>query len=39
MMKEELMIQPNDIAYTVLQVLRLPYTAEITDLFIRPMRK
>jgi len=32
-----LMIQPYDIAFTILHVLRLPRTAEITDVFIRPM--
>jgi NADP-dependent 3-hydroxy acid dehydrogenase YdfG len=34
-----IMIQPYDIAYTVLGVLKLPQTAEITDIFIRPMNK
>ena len=38
-MRSDSMIQPYDIAYTVLQILKLPYTAEITDVFIRPMRK
>ncbi|MFH0758708.1 MAG: SDR family NAD(P)-dependent oxidoreductase [Bacteroidota bacterium] len=35
----DILIQPIDIATTVTQALKLPYTAEITDIFIRPMNK
>ncbi|HWM94973.1 MAG TPA: SDR family oxidoreductase [Thermoanaerobaculia bacterium] len=31
-------LQPEDVAATVIQALRLPRTAELTDLHIRPMR-
>ena len=33
------LIQPNDVASTVTSALLTPYTAEVTDLYIRPMRK
>lgn len=32
-------LQPEDVAAAVVQALRLPRTAELTDLHIRPMRK
>jgi short-subunit dehydrogenase len=35
----ERMIQPADIAATVIHALKLPTTAELTDLYIRPMQK
>ncbi len=35
----ERMLQPEDVAQTVIQALRLPRTAEITDIHIRPMQK
>ena len=35
----EVLIQPEDVAETVLALLRLPYTSEVTDIHIRPMRK
>lgn len=35
----ELLLQPEDIAQTVVHLLSLPFTAEITDLFIRPFIK
>jgi NADP-dependent 3-hydroxy acid dehydrogenase YdfG len=34
----ERLVQPEDVARIVLSVLRLPRTAEVTDLVIRPMR-
>jgi NAD(P)-dependent dehydrogenase (short-subunit alcohol dehydrogenase family) len=36
--RPELLIQPLDVAEVVLHLLRLPRTAEVTDLMIRPMR-
>jgi NADP-dependent 3-hydroxy acid dehydrogenase YdfG len=33
------LLQPEDIAQAVCDVLVLPRTGEITDLYIRPMRK
>ena len=38
-MRGELFIQPYEIAYTILRILKLPFTAEITELAIRPMKK
>lgn len=38
-MKGELLIQPYEIAYTILRILKLPITSEITELVIRPMKK
>ncbi|MBN1187067.1 MAG: SDR family NAD(P)-dependent oxidoreductase [Bacteroidales bacterium] len=38
-MKGELLIQPYEIAYTILKILVLPFTSEITELVIRPMKK
>lgn len=35
----EVLIQPEDIAFTLLHMLSLPYTSEVTDIHIRPMRK
>ena len=35
----ELLIQPSDVARTVLYLLQMPKTAEVTDLAMRPMRK
>jgi NADP-dependent 3-hydroxy acid dehydrogenase YdfG len=35
----ELLLQPEDIAAMVTQALRLPRTAEVTDISIRPMQK
>jgi NAD(P)-dependent dehydrogenase (short-subunit alcohol dehydrogenase family) len=35
----ETLIQPEDVASVVVQALRLPGTAEITDISVRPMRK
>lgn len=35
----ELLLQPEDIAATVTHALRMPYTAEITDIHIRPFLK
>ncbi|MBN2350158.1 MAG: SDR family NAD(P)-dependent oxidoreductase [Bacteroidales bacterium] len=37
--KPHMMLQTKDIANTVLHILQLPKTAEITDLYIRPMKK
>src|SRR5713226_3978707 len=37
--KPELLLQPEDIAEMVTQSLRLPRTAEVTDISIRPMQK
>ena len=35
----ERLIQPSDVAEVVLSVLRLPRTAEVTDIILRPMQK
>ncbi len=35
----ELLIQPEDVACTLLSLLALPHTSEVTDIHIRPMRK
>ena len=35
----ETLIQPEDVALTLLSILMLPPTSEITDIHIRPMRK
>jgi NADP-dependent 3-hydroxy acid dehydrogenase YdfG len=35
----ELLLQPEDVAETVLGALRIPRTAEVTDIHIRPMQK
>jgi NADP-dependent 3-hydroxy acid dehydrogenase YdfG len=35
----EKLIQPTDIAQTVIYLLQMPRTAEVTDLMIRPMQK
>ncbi len=37
--KPELLIQPRDIAEVVINALRMPKSAEVTDIFIRPMEK
>lgn len=37
--KPELLMQPEDIAEMVIHSLRLPRTAEVTDISIRPMQK
>lgn len=37
--KPELLMQPEDIAEMVTHSLRLPRTAEVTDISIRPMQK
>jgi NADP-dependent 3-hydroxy acid dehydrogenase YdfG len=37
--QRERLIQPDDVTATVLHALTLPRSAEITDLWIRPMRK
>lgn len=37
--KPELLMQPDDVAQAVLNALKLPRTAEVTDLLIRPMKK
>lgn len=37
--KPELLLQPEDIAEMVVHSLRLPRTAEVTDITIRPMQK
>ncbi len=36
--RPECLIQPLDVAEIVLHLLRLPHTAEVTDVMIRPMR-
>jgi NADP-dependent 3-hydroxy acid dehydrogenase YdfG len=36
--RPECLIQPQDVAEVVLHLLRLPRTAEVTDVMIRPMR-
>ncbi len=35
----EALIQPEDVALTLLHILTLPQTSEVTDIHIRPMRK
>ncbi|HTS07785.1 MAG TPA: SDR family NAD(P)-dependent oxidoreductase [Candidatus Eisenbacteria bacterium] len=35
----EMLLQPEDVATIVVQALLLPYTAEVTDISIRPMRR
>lgn len=35
----ERLIQPEDVAAIVLAALSVPYTAEVTDIHIRPLRK
>jgi len=35
----EILLQPEDVASMVVQILMLPPTAEVTDISIRPMRK
>lgn len=35
----ETLIQPSDVARTVVYLLQMPKTAEVTDLMIRPMKK
>lgn len=35
----ELLIQPDDIAHTIADVLIMPQTVEITDIYMRPMQK
>jgi len=37
--KRELLLQPEDVAEMVTHALRLPRTAEVTDISIRPMQK
>lgn len=37
--KPELLMQPDDVAEMILHSLRLPRTAEVTDISIRPMQK
>jgi NADP-dependent 3-hydroxy acid dehydrogenase YdfG len=37
--RPELLLQPADVASVVLNALSLPWTAEVTDINIRPMRK
>jgi len=37
--KPELLLQPEDVASVVVNALRLPHTAEVTDVHIRPMIK
>lgn len=37
--RPEYLIQPEDVAGTITQVLELPRTSEVTDIHIRPMRK
>lgn len=37
--RPERLIQPSDVAYAVLAMLRLPRTAEATQLMLRPMQK
>jgi NADP-dependent 3-hydroxy acid dehydrogenase YdfG len=34
----ETFIQPSDVASTVLHLLQLPRTVEVTEIFMRPMR-
>ena len=35
----EKLLQPEDVAITILNAIRLPRTAEITEIYIRPMQK
>lgn len=35
----ELLIQPEDVALTLLSLLALPHSSEVTDIHIRPMKK
>lgn len=35
----ETLIQPEDVAFTLLSLLTLPHTSEVTDIHIRPMKK
>jgi NADP-dependent 3-hydroxy acid dehydrogenase YdfG len=35
----EKLIQPTDVAQTVVYLLQMPKTAEVTDLMMRPMQK
>jgi NADP-dependent 3-hydroxy acid dehydrogenase YdfG len=35
----EYLMQPNDVASVVMAALKLPYTAELTDINIRPLKK
>lgn len=37
--KPDLLMQPEDVAETMVNALRLPRTAEVTDILIRPMKK
>jgi NADP-dependent 3-hydroxy acid dehydrogenase YdfG len=37
--KPELLLQPDDIASVVLNAVTLPWTAEVTNISIRPMTK
>jgi NADP-dependent 3-hydroxy acid dehydrogenase YdfG len=37
--RPELLMQPEDVAATVMHALALPRTAEVTDIYIRPMLK
>ena len=37
--RPEILLQPEDVASMVVQILMLPPTAEVTDISIRPMRK
>lgn len=37
--RPDLLMQPEDVAEVVLNALRLPRTAEVTDILIRPMKK
>jgi short-subunit dehydrogenase len=37
--RPETLLQPEDVATMVVQALMLPYTAEVTDISIRPMVK
>jgi NADP-dependent 3-hydroxy acid dehydrogenase YdfG len=33
------LLQPDDVAEAILSALTLPRTAEVTDIYVRPMRK
>jgi len=37
--RPELLLQPEDVAAIVIHALALPWTAEVTDISIRPMKK
>jgi len=37
--RPDLLMQPGDVAETVINALKLPETAEVTDIYIRPMKK